>query len=165
MKSSTRQQCEDAVIEYSKHINENLKSGNLLYVGIAGDPPGGEYSSLFPNLSSKTFDVVEIYNPDIVGDITKTDFDNETWDVVICVQTMEHIPNIWDISDEVYRILKPGGYFIIDCPWDYPYHGEIEFGDYWRITKDGMSALFSKNFKLLQLHDNSNNVSCLYKKL
>ena len=164
-KSITRRQCEAAVIQFAEHINGEKSPGNLLYVGIAGDPPGGEYAPLFSSYAVSTFDSGEMWNPDIVGDITKTDFKDESWDVIVCVQTIEHIPNLWDLPSEIYRILKPNGYLIIDCPWNYPYHGEPQFGDYWRITKDGMNALFSSKLKLISLKEDSGNTSCLFSKI
>lgn len=160
MKSQTRQDCEDAVVKFSKIINN---SGNLLYVGIAGDPPGGEYSPIFTKFNIKTFDICEKWKPDILGDITKTNFADDTWDLIVCVQTIEHIPNVWDLPKELYRIIKPGGYIIVDCPWGYPYHGEPEFGDYWRISKDGMKAMFN-NFKIIADYNTNNNSSILLQK-
>lgn len=162
-KSPTRQQCEEAVTQFAEYINKKKPTGNLLYVGIAGDPPGGEYTPLFPGYATKTFDIGERWQPDILGDITRTEFQNETWDVIVCVQTIEHIPNIWDLPSEIKRILNPGGYAIIDCPWGYPYHGEPEFGDYWRISKDGLPVLFN-NLKMVGIYEGENNTSALFKK-
>lgn len=164
MKSKARLECENAVIEFAKHINQKLNGGSLLYVGIAGDPPGGEYAPMFNNFTIKTFDIGEKWKPDIIGDITKTNFEKESWDVVVCVQTIEHIPNLWDVPKEIARILKPGGYAIIDSPWQYPYHGEPEFGDFWRISKDGMKVLFDGHLKLVGLYEGEQNTSCLFKK-
>jgi SAM-dependent methyltransferase len=142
-----------------------MKSGDLLYVGIAGDPKGGEYSSLFSNFNITTFDVDPVWNPDIIGDITKTQFDDNSWDVIVCVQVIEHIPNLWDLPKEINRILKPNGYAIIDCPWMYPYHAEPpSFGDYWRVSKDGMKILF-KDFELVQIYEGTQNTSCLIRKI
>lgn len=162
-KSQTRQECENAVRSFAHHINNKITSGKLLYVGIAGDPPGGEYAPFFKSLKTTTFDIGERWNPDIIGDITKTNFDTASWDVIVCVQTIEHIPNIWELPAELKRILRPCGYAIIDCPWNYPYHGEPEFGDYWRISKDGMNSLFSKHLKLVGIHEGDHNTSCLFK--
>lgn len=164
MKSLTRQECENSVKKFANYIIDNSEYGNLLYVGTAGDPPGGEYSPMFNGFNIKTFDIDEVWKPDIVGDITKTQFENESWDVVVCVQTLEHIPNIFDVSPEIARILKSGGYLIIDSPWNYPYHGEPEFGDYWRLTKDAFKVLFSREFDIIMLDDGDNNKSVLLKK-
>ena len=163
MKSSVRMHCEYSVIQYSKIINQNLSCGNLLYVGIAGDPPGGEYSNLFSNFNKKTFDFDKKWGPDIVGDITKTNFEDNSWDIILCAQVIQHISNIQDLSKEIYRILKPNGYLIIDCPWQFQYHADPSFGDYWRISKDGFKYLFKDGFKFIQIKEGV-NTSCLLQK-
>lgn len=166
MTSNTRKDCEFAVTKFADYIKQNnISVPNILYVGIAGDPPGGEYSKLFPNSKCVTFDADSKWSPDIVGDITKTQFVDEFWDMVICVQVIEHIPNVWDLPQEIRRILKPGGLAIIDCPWSYPYHAEPpSFGDYWRISKDGFKVMFQA-FEMIDLIATENNTSCLIRKL
>ena len=142
----------------------NLGKKELLYVGIAGDSPGGEYSYLFPGFHIRTLDKDPIWRPDIVADITNTDFHDESFDVIVCVQVIEHIPNLWDLPKELYRILVKDGFCIIDCPWLYPYHAEPGFGDYWRISRDGIQILFGPHFQIIQLVTGEQNTSCLLKK-
>jgi ubiquinone/menaquinone biosynthesis C-methylase UbiE len=163
MVSNTRRDCTEAVRKFSKAVND--VGGPILYVGTAGDPPGGEYAYLFNNKIT-TFDADSRWCPDIVGDITKTTFNDCSWDHIIMTQVIEHIPNIFDLSNEIYRILKPNGFLIIDCPWSYPYHAEPpSFGDYWRITKDGFRVLFPEHkFKCIEIISTENNTSCLFQK-
>ena len=165
MKSKTRQECENSVLEFSKIINSNLpENKKLLYVGIAGDPVGGEYRGMFLSFDSKTFDFDIRWKPDIVGDITKTSFGNESLGLVVCVQVLEHVKNIWEAPKEIKRILCRGGYAIVDTPWMYPYHAEApSFGDYWRISKDGMVELF-KEFNIIKINSTENLTSCLIQK-
>ena len=165
MKSKTRQACEDAVIKFADYINKNTNGGEMLYVGTGGDNcREGEYAHLFKNYKSTSLDICPCYNPHIVGDINKTEFENNSWDLIIAVQMLEHNENIFDMGKEIDRILKPGGYFIIDCPFMYPFHAEEGFMDLWRVTKDGMKVLFGKYFGLVDLEFNEHNTSCLYKK-
>lgn len=165
-RSKTRISCDNSVEKFSFIINSEIKDGKLLYVGIAGDPIGGDYSPLFKDrFDISTFDKDPVWNPDLVGDITKTKFEDESWDCVLCVQVIEHIPNIWELPDELYRILKVGGYAIVDCPWNYPYHPEApSFGDFWRVSKDGMNELFKNKFTIIELDMDEYNVSILIKK-
>lgn len=164
MKSNTRLECEFSITKFSSYINKYKNNGKLLYVGIAGDPKGGEYSPLFSNFNIKTFDADPKWGPDLIGDITNTSFSDNYWDVIVCVQVIEHIPNIWSLPKELERIIVSGGFVVIDCPWDYPYHAEPpSFGDYWRISKDGMRVLFS-NFELIDIVEGKNNTSCLLRK-
>tara|TARA_Y100000385_G_scaffold289102_1_gene357555 strand:- start:1247 stop:1747 length:501 start_codon:yes stop_codon:yes gene_type:complete len=166
MVSKCRQECTEAVTQFSETIMNNTSGGDLLYVGIAGDPPGGEYSSLFPEHNVKTFDADPKWGPDIVGDISYTDFEDESWDVIVCVQVLEHVPNIWDVPREMSRILRPGGYAIVDSPWMYPYHAEPpSFGDFWRLSKDGIRKLFEKQFEIVSIYEGEQNTSCLIRNL
>ena len=168
MRSQTRTECDKAVEKYSKIINENLPiNKELLYVGIAGDPIGGEYSLLFKDkLNVSTFDADPVWKPQLVGDITKTEFDDESWGVIVCVQVLEHVKEIWEVPKEMSRILCKGGYAIVDTPWLYPYHAEPpSFGDYWRVSKDGMRTLFSPYFEIQDIISTDNLTSCLLKKL
>lgn len=165
MVSQTRQQCTDAVKEFSHIINNNtLEDKELLYVGIAGDPPGGEYTPLFPKHNCKTFDADPKWGPDIVGDITNCDIVDCSYDLIVCVQVLEHVPELWSVPNEMHRLLKKGGYAIVDSPWMYPYHAEApSFGDYWRISKDGFQILF-KQFEIIKIIEGSHNTSCLIRK-
>ena len=79
------------------------------------------------------------------------------WDLIILSQTLEHIFDFRAAIKECFRLLKSGGFLIIDCPFYYPYHGTSGYDDYWRISHTAMkkildevgfefgkSALFSK---------------------
>jgi SAM-dependent methyltransferase len=167
MRSATRIECDNAVKEFSDIINRNYisKQNNLLYVGIAGDPPGGEYSSLFSNAKIITYDKDPKWNPQLVGDIVDTKFQDNSWDTIVCVQVLEHIEKLFRLPEELHRIVKSKGHVIIDCPWNYPYHAEPpSFKDFWRISKDGMETLFSPWFKLIKIISGNHNTSCLLEK-
>lgn len=166
MKSPARLECEQFVTKSSIIIKEQISIGKLLYVGIAGDlNKQGEYSILFPGFKNYTLDCGKLWKPNIVSDITNNCIKSESIDVVLCVQTLEHISHIFNLSNELCRILKKFGYIIIDCAWNYIYHPEPpNFGDYWRISKDGMQYLFKDNFKILEIKQD-NNTSCLLQRI
>lgn len=55
---------------------------------------------------------------DIVqGDILKTPFLDEEFDVIVACEILEHITNIEEAVKEIGRILKPGGTLIISVPY------------------------------------------------
>lgn len=67
----------------------------------------------------------------IQGDMTeRLPFDNNTVDVVVCIDGIEHISKQFDFAKEVNRILKPGGYFIISTPNISALHSRLR----WLIT-------------------------------
>ena len=64
---------------------------------------------------------------------------DNTYDVVISGQVIEHVPKIWVWMQEIVRITKPGGFVITIAPCSWPYHEAPH--DCWRIYPDGMRAL------------------------
>jgi predicted SAM-dependent methyltransferase len=76
-------------------------------------------------------------------DITKTKYEDNTFDLLICNHVLEHIPNDGDAMREIFRILKPGGKAILQVPISLvldetyedlsivdPKEREIKFGQY-----------------------------------
>lgn len=67
---------------------------------------------------------------------------DNTYDIVLSGQVMEHVPKIWLWIRELERVTKPGGLVIILSPVSWPYH-EAPI-DCWRIYPEGMKALLSE---------------------
>ena len=51
-----------------------------------------------------------------VEDVTKLGFAEDFFDIVYALDTLEHIENITDALNEIRRVLKPGGQFIVSGP-------------------------------------------------
>jgi SAM-dependent methyltransferase len=51
---------------------------------------------------------------------------------VLCIETFEHVFEVRRAFDEVYRILAPGGVFVITSPLNFRIHAYPD--DYWRMT-------------------------------
>ena len=49
-------------------------------------------------------------------DITKIQYENNYFDIIICNHVLEHIPNDRQAMSELYRVLKPGGWSILQVP-------------------------------------------------
>lgn len=73
----------------------------------------------------ETFDIVDTYKPALVGDITKTNefIADSTYDVVVCMEVIEHTLNPFDAIKEIRRILKHEGYLLISAPLNCRIHG------------------------------------------
>ena len=101
----------------------------------------------------KIMDVVPDYNPDIVGDIHKMPFPDNSLDAVVCIAVLEHIEDPIKACKELYRTLKPGGYCLVQAPFLYYYHPEKGYyADYWRFTPDTFRMLF-KEFSSMEMHN------------
>lgn len=109
---------------------------------------------LLPYISKVNYlvlDKEDTYNPDIVGDIHKLPFEDETWDAIICNAVLQHVENPQEAMQEIYRVLKPNGFLYFYVPFLYytiPLKGY--YSDYWRFTEDGIKHL-TKHFSQVEL--------------
>jgi SAM-dependent methyltransferase len=51
-------------------------------------------------------------------DITDIQFPDNTFDVILCNHVLEHIPDDRRAMEEIFRVLKPGGWAILQVPID-----------------------------------------------
>jgi len=138
-----------AVGEMMNHYRRKLKPDNqgwkILEVGIDGDPkPGGNYKRFGIGNEYRTLDNLKSTEPDFVADICDTKMPSGKWDLVIFSQTIEHIFDFRAAINECFRLLKPSGYLIVDCPFVYPYHGTKEYDDYWRMSHKALGLLLAE---------------------
>ncbi|MEX2033294.1 MAG: class I SAM-dependent methyltransferase [Candidatus Colwellbacteria bacterium] len=73
---------------------------------------------------------------DVISDLTKLPFDDESFDSAICTQVLEHVTNPVGVMVEINRVLRPGGIAIITAPFLSPIHEDP--GDCFRYTPDGL---------------------------
>jgi SAM-dependent methyltransferase len=61
---------------------------------------------------------------------------------VIAFSTFEHVQRFWLGFEEVYRVLRPDGVFLVSCPFYFHQHGYPS--DYWRFTPQAFEFLLAK---------------------
>lgn len=64
---------------------------------------------------------------------------DQSYDVVLAANVIEHVRKPWKWMPELARLLKPRGIMIIICPVSWVYHESPV--DCWRIYPEGMNAL------------------------
>lgn len=64
---------------------------------------------------------------------------DESFDMILCVGLLEHIPNPQSFIDHLHRILRPGGRVLITCSSTFSLHEGPH--DYFRFTVFGMRQL------------------------
>lgn len=75
-------------------------------------------------------------------DVQDLGFPDNSFDAVVCWSVLEHVPNPNKAIDEMFRVLKPGGYIWVQLPFLFPYHGAPH--DYWRVTPNGLRIWMQK---------------------
>ncbi|MDO8265165.1 MAG: class I SAM-dependent methyltransferase, partial [Candidatus Parcubacteria bacterium] len=89
-------------------------------------------------------DFYPFMNVDIVADIGKLPFADNSIDAVICESVLEHVKNPSAIVNEIERVLKPGALVYIIVPFIAGFHSSPN--DYYRWSKEGLRELM-KDFK------------------
>jgi SAM-dependent methyltransferase len=72
-------------------------------------------------------------SPDLLGNAASLPFGNNTFDVVICSELLEHVHEPIESLIEIYRVLKPDGVLLATIPFIYPHHPDPN--DYLRYTE------------------------------
>ena len=85
----------------------------------------------------------------VVADLSDApELDSESFDCVICTQTLQLIYDVRSAVDTLHRILKPAGTLLVTVPGVVQIcHPDTEsWGDYWRFTSLSARRLFEELF-------------------
>ena len=76
--------------------------------------------------------------------------DDESYDTVMCFNTLEHIYDFKNVISESHRIIKKGGKFIGTTPLMVAYHADPD--DYFRYTHTALKRMFEEEgFELIKM--------------
>ena len=82
--------------------------------------PEQAFYKRFRKLKNLDYVTTDLNSPlaDVKADICNLPFDDASFDVIFCNHVLEHIPNDTKAMQEMYRILKPGGWGVFQIPQD-----------------------------------------------
>lgn len=117
------------------------KGVRCLDVGCGNRPyeylfQAGHYVGVDVESSGRPLDMKQ---PDYFYDGVKLPLKDDSFDMVMSTQVIEHVPNPLDFLKEIARTCKPGGTVIISLPFVYQEH-EVPY-DYFRFTQFGIEEL------------------------
>ena len=124
--------------------------GRVLDIGCGNKP----YQAMFKNLITEYVgtDIMQsnLKKVDVICEATKIPLPDASFDTVFSTQAIEHVADHQALVGEAYRLLKPGGYFIVSGPMYWHLHEEPY--DYFRFTKHGFKYVLEKaGFKELEI--------------
>lgn len=154
-----------------KHSRKNLydrlrtelriiqNGANVLNVGAGGDVArviGEELSGKIINV--KSLDIDPLMKPDMVGDVCNIPFPDQSLDLIIIMEVLEHVNEPFVAISEIYRVLKPNAKVILSTPFIYPVHADPH--DYFRYTKNGLLYML-RSFKNVEVVERNNYVEAI----
>ncbi|WP_298895914.1 class I SAM-dependent methyltransferase [uncultured Psychroserpens sp.] len=74
----------------------------------------------FKKLKNLEYTTTDLESPiaDIKADICNLPFEDNSYDIILCNHVLEHIPDDTKAMQELFRVLKPGGYGVFQIPQD-----------------------------------------------
>lgn len=85
-----------------------------------------------------------------IGSIESMPLPSDHYDSALSVQVLEHVPDTDTALREVYRVLKPGGIFVLSVPHYCYLHNEPY--DFYRFTKYGIATVLKRaGFRVLNV--------------
>jgi len=133
-------------------IEAHASTGRTLDIGAQNGP----YAAWFPNRLA--VDIKRGTGVQLLSDVQALALADNTFDVVVCTEVLEHLPEPQTAIHEMYRVLKPGGTLILTTRFLFPIHDAPH--DYFRFTRYGLQYLL-RRFEMVELKEETTTVGTL----
>jgi hypothetical protein len=148
------------MFEFAKQICEYLKANKTLKVLEVGPSSKLYTEKVFPQFDTsiiestctqhgiyyKTLDINKSANTDYIGSIEDLSFITEKFDVVILIGIIEHVPGVFGVPKQLYKVTNESSTLFVNTPFMFKIHGPIP--DCWRFSEYGYKALFGDLFSI-----------------
>jgi len=148
-------------------VAKNFNSGKNLEIGPGNRPRIPISGAYFLDISSNA--IKNLKNAGgiaVVGDITNIPFEDNFFDTVTVIETLEHIENDERAFSEIARVVKPSGLFFFSVPLGMRFYNEVDViaGHKRRYEIEDLRKLLARNnFRILKFRGPSAFVRILYK--
>jgi SAM-dependent methyltransferase len=139
-------------ITLDRFVQAHGSAGFTLDIGAQNGP----YAAHFPNRVA--LDIRPGRGVRILGDAQAMGIVDGVFDVVLCTEVLEHLPEPQRAIDEMFRVLKPGGTLLLTTRFLFPIHDAPH--DYFRFTKYGLRHLL-RRFEILELQEETDSLGTI----
>ena len=116
----------------------------------------GPYAALFPRRVA--LDIQRGLGVRIIGDAQSLGIRDGSFELVLCTEVLEHLPEPQRAIDEMFRVLVPGGRLVLTTRFLFPIHDAPH--DYFRFTKYGLRYLL-RRFEIVELEEETDAVGTI----
>lgn len=106
---------------------------------VEGQEQYADLRRLFPGKTYVGCDMRPGLGVDRVEDVSNLSLPDASVGTILCIETFEHVFEVRRAFDEVFRVLRPGGLFLLTSPFNFRIHGYPD--DYWRISPSCLRRL------------------------
>jgi|SRR5687768_4145535 len=139
-------------ITLDRFVEAHASRARTLDIGAQNGP----YAAFFPNRVS--LDIRTGRGVQVIGDAQAIGLADAVFDVVLCTEVLEHLPEPQRAIDEIFRVLRPGGTLLLTTRFLFPIHDAPH--DYFRFTKYGLRYLL-RRFEILELQEETDSLGAL----
>jgi SAM-dependent methyltransferase len=131
--------------EFVEQVCASLPPGALVLDAGAGE---GQYKADLAHTRYVGIDLAvgdsawNYHGLDVVGNLSRLPFATDVFDAVLCTQVLEHVPEPFEVLQEIQRVLKPTGRLFLSAPQSWHQHQKPH--DYYRYTSFGLRYLLQK---------------------
>ena len=111
---------------------------------VAGQESLGDLRPLFAGRNYIGMDIRPGPGVDLVGNVEALELPDASIGTVIALSTFEHVQRFWLGFEEVYRVLRPDGVFVVSVPFNLHVHNFPS--DYWRFTAEALEMLLAEQY-------------------
>ena len=134
-----------AVSKYAK--------GRLIDIGCGNKPYEKKFEGTVTEYIGCDIVQSDLKKVDVLCEANNIPLPDNSFDTAFSTQTIEHVEDHQGLVNEAYRLLKPGGYFIVSGPMYWHLHEEPY--DFFRFTKYGFKYIFEKaGFEMIEIIPN-----------
>jgi SAM-dependent methyltransferase len=82
--------------------------------------PEQAFYEIFRGMKNLSYTTTDLNSPlaDVKADICNLPFEDDAYDIIFCNHVLEHIPDDAKAMQELFRVMKPGGFGVFQVPQD-----------------------------------------------
>jgi SAM-dependent methyltransferase len=131
------------IVKFMEYAAKEIAPASKVLDAGAGSRP---YQKYFSHTQYQSTDFEDAFNQaakknhDFICSLDKIPQPDNTYDVIINTQVLEHVANPQAVINEFYRVLKNGGKLFLTAPQGWGLHGEPY--NFFNFTCYGLKLLF-----------------------